>query len=31
MSRLIMERNKSTVEFYDYKRTRMEFGVTRAF
>ncbi|HXG80371.1 MAG TPA: surface lipoprotein assembly modifier [Sphingomicrobium sp.] len=31
MTRLVMERNKSTVEFYDYKRTRVEFGVTRAF
>jgi len=31
MTRLVMERNKSTVEFYDYKRTRMEFGITRAF
>lgn len=31
MSRLVMERNKSTIEFYDYKRTRMEFGITRAF
>ena len=31
MTRLVMERNKSTVEFYDYKRTRMELGITRAF
>lgn len=31
MSRLVMERNKSTIEFYDYKRTRLEFGITRAF
>ena len=31
MSRLVFERNKSTIEFYDYKRMRMEFGITRAF
>lgn len=31
ISRIVLERNKSTVEFYDYKRTRMEFGITRAF
>ena len=31
MSRLVFERNRSTIEFYDYKRTRMEFGITRAF
>ena len=31
MTRLVIERNKSTVEFYDYERRRMEFGITRAF
>jgi hypothetical protein len=31
MTRLVIERNKSSVEFYDYQRRRMEFGVTRAF
>lgn len=31
MTRLIFERNKSSVEFYDYRRTRTEFGVSRAF
>lgn len=31
MTRLVFERNKSSVEFYDYKRTRTEFGVSRAF
>lgn len=31
MTRIIMERNKSSVEFYDYKRTRTEVGVSRAF
>ena len=31
MTRLVIERNKSSVEFYDYKRTRTEFGVSRAF
>jgi outer membrane protein len=29
--RLSMERNRSTIEFYDYKRTRTEFGFARAF
>jgi tetratricopeptide (TPR) repeat protein len=29
--RLVIERNRSNVEFYDYRRTRTEFGVTRAF
>jgi hypothetical protein len=29
--RLVMERNHSNVEFYDYKRTRTEFGISRAF
>lgn len=31
MTRIVVERNRSTVEFYDYKRTRTEFGVSRAF
>lgn len=31
MTRLVIERNKSSIEFHDYKRTRTEFGVTRAF
>lgn len=30
-TRLVVERNKSNVEFYDYKRTRTEFGISRAF
>jgi tetratricopeptide (TPR) repeat protein len=31
MIRLVVERNKSTVEYYDYHRKRTEFGVVRAF
>lgn len=31
MTRLVIERNHSSVEFYDYKRTRTEFGISRAF
>ena len=31
MTRLVVERNRSSVEFYDYQRTRTEFGVSRAF
>jgi len=31
VARIIVERNKSTVEFYDFKRTRTEFGISRAF
>jgi len=31
MMRLVVERNKSSVEYYDYARRRMEFGVVRAF
>jgi hypothetical protein len=31
VTRLVIERNKSSIEFYDYKRTRTEFGITRAF
>ena len=31
VSRVIFERNRSNVEFYDYKRIRTEFGISRAF
>jgi hypothetical protein len=31
MTRIVFERNRSNVEFYNYKRTRTEFGVSRAF
>lgn len=31
VARLIIERNRSSVEFYDYKRIRTEFGISRAF
>ena len=31
VARLVIERNKSNIEFYDYKRTRTEFGISRAF
>jgi hypothetical protein len=31
VTRISFERNRSTVEFYDYKRTRTEFGISRAF
>ena len=31
VARVIHERNKSTVEFHDFRRTRTEFGITRAF
>lgn len=31
VTRLVFERNQSSVEFYDYKRTRTEFGISRAF
>ena len=31
VTRLVIERNRSTIEFYDYRRTRTEFGITRAF
>ena len=27
----LLERNRSSVEFYDYRRMRSEFGVSRAF
>ncbi|WP_369025457.1 surface lipoprotein assembly modifier [Qipengyuania sp. RANM35] len=30
-ARLSYERNRSTVEFYDYSRVRTEFGMSRAF
>lgn len=30
-TRITFERNRSNVEFYDYRRTRTEFGVSRAF
>jgi hypothetical protein len=31
VTRLVIERNRSTIEFYDYRRTRVEFGIIRAF
>lgn len=31
VARVVFERNQSRVEFYDYKRTRTEFGISRAF
>lgn len=31
MTRLVIERNKSSVEFYDFQRRRLEFGITGAF
>lgn len=31
LTRLVIERNRSSVEFYDYKRTRTEVGISRAF
>jgi len=31
MTRLVVERNRSTIEFYNYKRIRTEFGIARAF
>lgn len=31
VTRLVIERNRSTIEFYDYRRTRTEIGVARAF
>ena len=30
-ARLVIERNQSSIEFYDYTRRRTEFGVVRAF
>jgi hypothetical protein len=31
VARLVVERNKSTIAFYDYRRRRVEFGFERAF
>jgi hypothetical protein len=31
VTRLVIERNRSTIEFHDYSRTRTEFGISRAF
>ena len=31
MARMVIERNRSTIEFYDYKRVWTEFGISRAF
>jgi hypothetical protein len=31
LARFTIERNRSTIEFYDYRRTRSEVGVVRAF
>jgi hypothetical protein len=31
VTRLVVERNRSTVQFYDYKRTRTEIGIVRSF
>ena len=31
VSRLVIERNRSSVEFYDFSRTRTEIGIVRAF
>lgn len=31
VTRLVIERNRSSIEFYDYRRTRSEFGFVRAF
>ena len=31
VTRFVIERNRSTVEFYDYSRTRTEIGIVRAF
>ena len=31
LTRLVIERNRSTVEFYDYNKVRTEFGIVRAF
>ena len=31
VTRLVIERNRSNIEFYDYKRTRTELGISRAF
>lgn len=31
VTRLVIERNQSTIEFHDFQRTRTEFGVVRPF
>jgi hypothetical protein len=31
VTRLVVERNRSTIQLYDYKRTRTELGIVRAF
>jgi len=31
VTRLVIERNRSTIEFHDFKRTRTEFGVVHPF
>ena len=31
LARFSIERNRSTIEFYDYRRTRSELGIVRAF
>jgi len=31
VTRLVIERNRSTIEFYDYKRIRSEIGIVHAF
>jgi hypothetical protein len=31
VARLSIERNRSSVQFYDYRRTRTEIGIVRAF
>ena len=31
VARFSIERNRSTIEFYDFKRVRTEFGISRAF
>ena len=31
VTRIVIERNRSSVEFYDYKRRRTEIGIVRAF
>ena len=31
MTRIVIERNRSSVEYHDYRRTRTELGISRAF
>ena len=31
VARFTIERNRSTIEFYDYSRTRSELAIVRAF